>query len=428
MKSAVGLGVSAALEAVLPLVRLIILARFLPQNEFGLAVTLLVTLGIIEMCGDMGIAQAAIRGSTRTSIPAFIGTLHFINFVRCAAMIAVAVVVLTVQRMTLDTTFGVDIVVICCLVLALRPFENMHMKQLTRSYNFAREAVLTGGMQIVWTLVTTACVMVKPGGAAMFYGMLAGAAWVVLYSNHISAERWTAELDQTAAREALRFGVPMIPNGLASAVFTMDRLVVSSFLGTLAVAVYGVAIGLAMLPRAVIYRFSVAAIVPHFANLADRPEKGRGFYALWLIAVSVLAACYALALIVLGPFAIRITFGPAYVPNDLLMALIAINAFIKIMMLVPVPAAFARGQTTVVLLGSLVSAVSTLPAALALLLGMRSLETFVLALDIFEGLGLVWFLLHTSRRHGLRRAVAFGAVAAPLVALGSITAAAWTRF
>lgn len=425
MKSAVGLGLSIVLEAVLPLVRLVVLARLLPQDQFGIAVTVLVTIGIIEMCCDIGLAQSAVRGSAAMPIGRFIGALHALGLVRAVITIFIAVVVLTIQRHTLDSSFGIDVIVLAALIQGLRPFENLSIKPLMRSYNFWREAMLTGGFQIVWTAVTVISAFETRSYASLFHGMLAGVAWMAVYSNLISPEKWRARWERAAVAEALKFGAPLVPNGVASAVMTLDRLIVSAFLGTRPVAVYGVAIGLATLPRAVIYRFSVSVLVPHFANLASEPEKQRGFYALWLMLVSALAGLYALALILLGPLAIGLTFGPAYVPTELLMTLIAINAFIKFMMLVPVPAAFARGETSVVFLGSLVSALAAMPAALALFLGMRSLETFVLALNVCEGLGLIWFLLYATRQHGLQQRTALAAITAPLLVLGSLMAGAW---
>lgn len=425
MRSAVGVGFSFILEALLPLVRLIILARLLPQDQFGVAVTVLVTIGIIEMCSDIGIPQSAVRGSALTSIGRLIGTLHALSLIRAAAMILVAVMALTVERYTLDTSFGVDVVILVALILGLKAFENLAIKPLTRDYNFWREAMLTSGYQVIWTAATIVSVCISRTYASLFWGMLAGTAWTVIYSNLISPERWRLDWHRAAAREALKFGAPLMPNGMASAVFTLDRVIVSAFLGTRAVAVYGVAIGLATLPRAVMYRFSVSVLVPHFANIQHDPEKERRFYMMWLGVVSALAGLYALALTLLGPIAIGLTFGPAYVPSDLLVALIAINAFIKFMMLIPLPAAFARGETSIVCLGSLVSAVAAMPAAVALMLGMRNLETFVLVMNLCEAAGLIWFLLHATRRHGLRRAAALTAIAAPLLALGSMTAKAW---
>ena len=426
MTSVIGLGFSLALEALLPLARLVILARLLPQDQFGIAVTILVTLGIIEMCCEIALAQSAVRGSERIPIGRFIGTLHGLGVVRSFVMMLIAVLVLSVQRQALDTTFGIDVIILAAAILSLRAFENLSIKPLTRTYNFRREAVLTGGYQIIWTVTTAVSAYLSPSCASLFHGMLAGTAWMVLYSNLIAPDRWHARWERPAVAEALNFGAPLVPTGIASAIMTMDRLIVSVFLGTRAVAVYGVAIGLATLPRAILYRFSVSVLVPHFANMASNPDKERRFYALWLIIVSTLAGIYGLALILLGPIAIRFTFGPAYVPTELLMSLIATNAFIKFMMLVPVPAAFARGHTSIVFHGSLVSALSSMPAALALLFGMKSLETFVLALNVCEALGLIWFLLYATRRHGLRRAVALAAIAAPLIALGSMTARAWT--
>ena len=426
MKSVFGVGFSLVLEALLPLVRLVVLARLLPQDQFGIAVTVLVTIGIIEMCCDVGLAQSAVRGSTVTSAGRLIGTLHALGLIRSAIMILIAVAVLSVQRYALDTSFGIDAVVLAALILGLRGFENFSIKPLTRSYSFWREAMLTGGYQLVWTAATIISALVTGSYASLFWGMLAGAVWTVIYSNLISPNRWRVDWDRAAMREAMGFGAPLVPNGVASAVVTLDRLIVSAFLGTRAVAVYGVAIGLATLPRAVMYRFSVSVLMPHFANILHDRNKERRFYAIWLTLVSGLAGLYGIALIFLGPITIGLAFGKAYVPSELLMSLIAINAVIKFMMLIPLPAAFARGQTSIVFLGSLTSALATMPAALALLLGMKSLETFVLVLNLCESAGLIWFLLHATRRHELQRAAALAAIAAPLLALGSITARAWS--
>jgi O-antigen/teichoic acid export membrane protein len=425
MKSALGMGIGFALEALMPLVRLIVLARLLPQDEFGIAVTVLVTLGIVEMCTDLGLAQSAVRGSATVPNTPFMGTLHSLALMRSVMMALLALGAISIQRLTVGSGIGLDMVVVGMLVMMMRAGENLHLKKLTREYNFWREATMIGGAQVVWTVVTIGSALLFPSAASLLHGMLAAAVWVAAFSNAMAPDRWQVSWDKEAAIEAVRYGAPLSPNGIASAVVASDRLIVSNFLGPLQVAVYGVAIGLATLPRAILWRFSVSVLVPHFANLVAVPEKERKFYNLWLLSVSAVASVYGLALIALGPWIIGLLFGPSYVPTQTLMALIAINVFIKFMMLVPLPASYARGQTSVVFLGSLVSAIATMPAALALLFGMRSLETFVLALNVFECIGLVWFLYHTARLHGLRQGIALGAIAAPLLALGSLTAAAW---
>ncbi|MEZ5817788.1 MAG: oligosaccharide flippase family protein [Hyphomicrobiaceae bacterium] len=427
MKSTLGVGLGILLDALLPLVRLIALAHLLPQEEFGLAVTVLVTIGIVEMSSDIGLPQSAVRGSQEIAPAPFMGTLHSLAVLRSGVMITLALIALTIQGMTLKAHINTHIVLLAVLVLGLRSAENLNLKKLTREYNFWREAMLLGGLQVVWTAVTISSALVAPSAASMFHGMLAGALWVAVYSNLMSADPWRLIWDKGAAREALKFGAPLSPNGIASAFVTSDRLIVSNFLGTKQVAIYGVAVGLATLPRAVLWRFSVSVLVPHFANLIAKPDQERRFYSLWLLAVSAIASLYGLLLMLLGPWAIGLLFGAKYVPSHLLMSLIAVNVFIKFMMLVPLPASYARGQTSVVFLGSLVSALATIPAALTLFFGMRSLETFVLALNVFECMGLIWFLYHTTRLHGLRQGIALAAIAAPLLALGSLTAAAWTH-
>jgi len=427
MKSALGVGLGIILDALLPLVRLIVLARLLPQDEFGIAVTVLVTIGIVEMCTDMGLPQSAVRGSEAVPNSPFMGTLHSLAVLRSGVMMMLVIAALSIQMVTFGSPIGVDMIVLAVAILALRAFDNLHLKQLTREYNFWREAMLMGGAQVVWTIVTVISAWLAPSPASLLHGMLAAAIWVAFYSNALASESWRPQWNKAAAMEAFRFGAPLSPNGIASAVVASDRLIVSNFLGARQVALYGVVIGLATLPRAILWRFSVSILVPHFTNLVAEPEKERRFYSLWLLFVSLMASVYGLGLILLGPWVIGLLFGASYVPTQFLMALIAINVFIKFMMLVPLPASYARGQTSVVFLGSLVSAMATMPAALAMVLGMRSLETFVLALNVFECVGLIWFLYRTSRLHGLRQGIALVAIAAPLLALGSLTAAAWAQ-
>jgi PST family polysaccharide transporter len=425
LRSIVSIGTGVLFDAILPLVRTIVLARVLPQDQFGIAVTALATVTIVEMCSDVGVMQSAVRGSATVPPDRFMGTLHSISLLRAAVTLVLITIILAVQQATLDSSFGLDLFILAGAALMLRGFENLSIKRLTREYNFWREAVLMSGAQIVWTVVAIIAALVTQSYAALFYGMLASAIWFVVASNVLAPERLRLCWSKDAANEALRFGAPLIPNGLASATASTDRLIVGNFLGTRQVAVYSVAISLATLPRSILWRFSTSILVPHFANLVSDPTKERKFYNGWLLFVAAMASAYSIFLINFGPWIIGLAFGALYVPSNVLMSLIAINVFIKFMMLVPIPAAYARGQTSTVFLGSLVSAIATVPAGLTLLFGMKNLEIFMLALNTFEAIGLLWYLHRTSRLHGLRLPIALTAAIAPMLALAAATATVW---
>ena len=425
MKSALSLMMGFLLEAILPFVRTIALARLLPQEQFGIALTVLITITIVEMCCDLGLPQSAVRGSSNVSSRPFFGTLHTIAFVRAAVMIGLIWIVLSVQRKTLDNPFGADVFYLAVMILGLRAFENLSLKQHTLQYSFWRETVLISGSQIIWTIVTIASAMTSGRYTCMLYGMLAAAAWLVVISNYFAPHPWELAWNSETARTALRFGAPLMPNGAAAAVSISDRLVVGNFLGTAQVALYGSTVSLVTTPRSILWRFSTSVLVPHFVNLGNDTQKEREFHALWLLSLSVLVSIYAIGLIMFGREIIGLTLGAAYVPSKALMSLIAVNVFIKFMMLAPVPVAFARGQSDLAFIGALVAAAAIVPACLLLLVGVRSLEFFVLALNIAEGIGMVWYLNHTTRAHGLEPRISLSAVIGPLVGLGAF--ATWTR-
>ncbi|MGE3915598.1 MAG: oligosaccharide flippase family protein [Hyphomicrobiaceae bacterium] len=408
-------------EAALPVLRTIALARLLPQDQFGIAITGLATITMAEMCCDVGLGTSALRGSTSVPYRPFVGTLHSLAIVRSIVMIAVAFVLLTIQHATIDSKFGPDLFMLAFALLALRAFENMTLKQYARQYDFRFDTILMSGAQIVWTIVAVIAALITHSYAAMFWGQVASALWIAAYSNWVAPDKWRLDWQPQAAKEAISFGAPLMPNGLVSAVSSSDRFLVGSFLGTRAVAVYGVSMSLATLPRSIMYRVTTSMLVSHFTNLVSEPDRLRSFYHRWIAFIAFVALTYGVALIVLGPFLIGLAFGAAYRPTTELAGLIAINVFIKFMMLVPVPACYAKGETSLVLLGSTISGVSALPAALMLYFGMRSLENFVLALNIFEGGGLIIYFWLMARRHGLRARFSLLAVIVPLALLCGLT-------
>jgi PST family polysaccharide transporter len=343
---------------------------------------------------------------------------------RSVAMIFLALGLLGIQQIAFDSAYGFDLFALTLFILALRGFENLTLKQYARQYDFRPDGILMSGAQIVWTVGSVAAALLTHSYAAMFWGQLASVIWIAGYSNWVAPDRFDLDWNPKVAQEALRFGAPLVPNGLVSAVSSSDRFLIGSFLGARPVAVYSVAISLATLPRSILYRVATSVLVSHFTNISSDSTKFRAFYHQWIALVAALATVYALAIILLGDAVIRLAFGAAYVPSSLLISLIAIVVFIKFMFLVPVPTAYALGETKFVLLGSALSAVSVVPAALLLLLGMRSLEAFILAVVAIETIGLMVYINLTAKRHQLRRPLVFAMVILPLIGLSLLACSA----
>lgn len=411
------------LEVVLPFARNVALARIIAPDQFGIATTLVVTMAIVEMVCDLGLPQSIVRGSRVVRGKIFLRTIHTLNLLRYATA-ASLMLVFTYLELKL---FGVTTITTYWLVVSvflLRGLENLGQKRLTRRYQFGREAALAGGFQIAWTTGAIAAAVITKNHDSLLWGMLIGTAWVVLASHALSVSRWRLGWNRKAVVEACSFGLPLIPNGAASALTVADRIVVGGLLGARSVALYSVIMGIILVPRSVILRLSTTALAPHFANLQGSADRFQSTYRMWITGLSFVSLSYGLVIAVFGAPFIRLVFGDVYDPSRLMMSLAALNVYLKLLMLAPLPAAYALGQTKFVLVGSIVAAVAVMPSFAVFSLVPGTLEAFLALLTLFEAVGLAWFLERTCRVHGLGRKFIVAAVGFPVTCLLTFIVAA----
>lgn len=407
-------------EVILPLARNVALARILPQEQFGFAVTLQVTLAIGEMMTDLGLPQTAYRGRKATRYKSFLPTVHMINLIRALLVAVIMPIAVFLQFEMLSFQHSFETYALVIAIIGIRSLENLGVKRLLRLYRYGVEATIIISTQIVLTVSTIALAFYLRDYSCVLWGSLISATWITVLSQVLAPVRWSLGFDKASSAEILRFGLPLVPSGIAAAMGVLDRLVVGATLGAKAVAHYSVVMSIIQLPRTVLWRISTTSVAAHFTNLHLREAGIIAAYRVWAVLISLLAYAYAIVMVALGPTAIAIVFGPAYEPSRVLICIAAINVTVKIMTLIPTPSAYATGRTKLISLGSVVATAALLPASLTLMVMPGTVELFLGVLTAVEALGTGAFLIYCARRFHVGGRFTLLVMFTPLAALSVI--------
>jgi len=394
------LGLAHIFEATLPIIRNVVLARMLTPSEFALALALAAVAGMAEMISDFGLPQYVLRAPKEER--GFRNTLHSLSLMR-ACLIGGAVGLAGYPLSLLFRAPGSEwAFALAGLTITIKGFSNLAVKQVARDGRFAPDAVSVIASQVTFTLAVIVLCMIWGDHRAMAGGLLIYSLTFVAVTNLMLPMRFGFAWDKAIVASAVRYGGPLIPNGIALAITGLsDRLIIGGLRGLETLALYGPLASTAMLPRATALRYAYNLFLP---PMVKRQEEGRDLTdstTAWFATISLLAVSFALGFICLGETVITLTFGSFYRPAPILT--IAMGALLAVRMVIafPIPLAMARERTWFVTGSSMITAMALLPATFVLSGASGSsvevLAAFIGTLVAIEMVGFAAILLRTRR-------------------------------
>jgi PST family polysaccharide transporter len=411
------------LEALLPLVRNIALTRLISPEEFGLAISLAVVLGLIEVLTDFGLPIFAVRKNTPVPAGETMMTLQSLALIRSAILGGILVLASPLIAWAFHAPDATLFYAMLGLIAFLRGFENLSVKEQMRHSIYWQEAVVIAVSNTVLTVVTLVAASILGSFECMIWGMLSGTIAIVVLSNLLAPRRYRLGWNSIAARDAAGFGRPLLINGAAVAIGTSDRFLVAGVFGPAALALFNVAIGTAMLPRTILARFLTSFFVPLFVKVQRDRDRELQLSDTWAWCLSALAFTYGIGLTFVGDRVLGLVFGASYQPSRVFMAIAGLSVCIKFLMMLPVPGAYAVGHTRRISEGAILSALAILPGAAAALLS-GNLSVFLFAMTVSELFALLWFTARTCRERPFSRALVWPLITGPVALLGGLVAIA----
>lgn len=305
--------IAAALVSV---VQISILARYLKPADFGAVALLMVILEICNVFVKIGFSDVLVVKAEATRRQ--LSTLYWVNIAVGAAMYGLLFLAApwldyqfeTVRITAMARTLGL-ILLIGALVVQ---FEALMRRELM----LRQLALFRTGSQIVGLLVAVYLAVTGYGVWALVFATLASQValnlllWVVAARQHWLPGSWGAfsEID-----EFLRFGIYRVGAALLNALNSrVDQLAVGAFLGPVALGYYNLAFNLAMQPFQRINPILTQVSFPIFAKVKDDNLKLLKGYRKGLRLLVSVNAPLLLGLAVVAPLVVPALLGPGWGP------------------------------------------------------------------------------------------------------------------
>ncbi|MGH2524323.1 MAG: oligosaccharide flippase family protein, partial [Anaerolineales bacterium] len=307
-------------------VRILILARLLSPEDFGLLAIATVTIGVLMSLTDFGMMPALVQRPDPAEQDYHAAWI--VGVIRALAV--TGVVVLTAP--VVAGLFGEPQAAAIIRMLALRPLleasASIKVADLTRNLRFRSLAFISLPEALVNTLVSIALARAL-GVWALVVGTLAGSAVYVAMSYLLAPYRPRLALDMVAARPLIRYGRWIFVTSLvAMAGSSVLQAVISLRLGAAELGLYFLAAKLAFLPYEVASEVVGAVTFPLYARLrADVLQTALAFRAI-VRGMAVLLIPVHTLIIALAPSLVRNVLGPRWAGAEPVIQVLALAGLV----------------------------------------------------------------------------------------------------
>jgi O-antigen/teichoic acid export membrane protein len=306
------------------LVRLLILARLLSPDDFGLLAIAMTAIGFFLSITDFGMVPALVQRSE-------INKQHY-NAAWTVIVIratGIAAIVFFAAPLIADI-FNEPRAIPILQVLAIRPLleasASIRIADLIRNFEFRSLAFVKLSEGVLNTVIAIA--MARYFGVwALVWGALAGSTAYLVMSYLLAPHRPRLLFDFKATQPLIRFGRWIFLTGLIAVFGSLIlRVVISRQLGAAQLGLYFLAASLAFLPSEVATKVAGYVSFPLYARLqSDIHQATRAFRAM-LTGMSAILFPVCFLIIVLAPSIVQNILGPRWegtVPVIRILALVS---------------------------------------------------------------------------------------------------------
>ncbi len=271
------LGGTQAVRLVFQIVSVVLLARLLEPEHFGLFAMVTPVVALATLVGDLGIGQALITAKTIRQSQA--STLFWCNMA-IATLLAVLLVLLAPL---IAEFFGepdvAPLVVALSASVLLSGVATQHLSVLNRGLRFAAIAAIETSAAAISLAVALGLALIYPGPWALV-GAVIVSSLVVSIGSWLAAG-WVPSRPGPFADVAamLRFGTGVTGFNLANFVArNADDIIIGRVAGSAMLGAYDRAYKLLLLPLEQVSRPIGRVLLPILSQLVEQPERYRAAY------------------------------------------------------------------------------------------------------------------------------------------------------
>ena len=322
-------GVAVGGEKVIFLARLVILARLLSPEDFGLVAIGMTVLAIALSLTDFGVVAALIQRPATDK--RHLDTAWTIGLIRGIGVTAALIVSAPWIAEAFAEPRAASLIRALAMTAVIQAAASIEVARLNRELRFGGLA----GIRLSAAISNTAvAIILAPGhGAwALVWGAIAGAVTQMILSYTVAPYRPGLRLSDDATASIARFGRWIFVIGvLAVAADAVLRWLIATRLGVVELGLFFMAVRLAFLPGQLISELVSEVAFPVYAHLdADRQKAASTFRGL-LIAVATLLVPVCLVFAWLVPDLVEHLLGERWQGAAVVMQLLILSSIVGLL-------------------------------------------------------------------------------------------------
>ena len=348
--------------ALLSLARNVIIARLISVEDFGIASTLALTMGLAEMASNLALDRLLVQARDGED-PRLLSTLHLIQAVR--GVLSAGVLLLIAHPVA--SLFGVPDVAWAYQVMAVIPLmkglSHLDLFRRQRDMQFLPKVTVDISALLLSSVAALPLALALGDYRAMLYVMLIHALVVLVASHWVAVRPYRWGWDRDVIRRAASFGWPLILNGfLMFGIFQGDRVIVGSLIGMEELGWFSAAFSLTLVPALVLISTINGFFLPQLSQVQDDQEKFSRMYPIAMQGILLSSVLLLVLFLLLGPAVLLTLYGARYEAALPVLILLGAMQALRMFRTGPTVVAMSRAETTNPLLANIVRALA-LPAA-----------------------------------------------------------------
>jgi O-antigen/teichoic acid export membrane protein len=407
-------------EFLLRFVRTVIVSRLLSPDDLGAAVALMAILTGCEVITDVGLDKFVMvsRPDARAQVVAVARQIAIGRAVLLAVVIALGAPLLA-------AAFGAGgehrIVAWLGVVPLIASLRNWRVVQVQQEYRYGAETISNLGSRVIALLVLFPAYLVFRDERVVVANLIVEAILAVVLS-YVLAPRGgqVAKVDPVLRRQALRFGLPLMANGVGLVVMKqLDQMIVANLFDLAVLAHYALVLNLAIMPTSVLQRVASRVFLPFLGKARAQLASAERASFTVVVGMTAAGAAFAVPIGLTLDWLAPLVYGRQYQVTPAFAALAMLVAFLRFARGGPNTVMVEHGQTVRLTAGNLIAGIG-MAIGFALGVHYRRVEAVLVGVligDLLSFVLLVWLMrrllpMAESLRHFAVLGVAVAAVAA----------------
>jgi O-antigen/teichoic acid export membrane protein len=316
------------LDRIFQLGKMIVLARLLVPNDFGLLGIAVLTMTAIEALSQTGINQALIQ--RKDNIISYLDTAWTIEIIRGFFLATILFYSSSYIAVYFTEPAAISILKITSLVLLIKGLANVGIVYFRKEIDFRKNFILMISCTLADVVVSVVLAFLLKNVWALVYGLLAREFTRIVLSYIIHPYRPKLSLNWIRAKELLRFGRWVsISSIITFASLNLDSVIIGRVLGASILGLYQMALKITNLIATDVTHVIGEVMFPAYSIVQDQTEKLQMAF-LSVVEFSLYITLPLTVLIILLGHHLTITFlGTNWLPMVSAMQILAAAGLIR---------------------------------------------------------------------------------------------------